>query len=150
MASSWFSLHATIKMMHGPINIRFNTSMLLPSFLAFHCVFIHQVGKLNVLWNTADFINTDWLSFGKIQFQVNPEYTLLLKAEKPVFAYAYPHRKASLQIHIMYLGNKKIYCILKTCCIISVLFTTKCHLLHTFYLFCSNNNHAFHKPFVKI
>jgi hypothetical protein len=30
----------------------------------------------------------------------------------------------------IYLGNKEIYCIFKTCCIISVLFSAKCHLFH--------------------
>ena len=55
---------------------------LSPSFVAFHCVLIHQVSKLNVHSNTADFINTDWFSYGKSQFKVNSEHTLLLKFEK--------------------------------------------------------------------
>jgi hypothetical protein len=39
----------------------------------------------------------------------------------------------------MYLGKKEIYCVFKACCIICVLFSTKCRLLHNFIFFCSNN-----------
>jgi hypothetical protein len=44
--------------------------------------------------------------------------------------------KALLEIHFIYVGNKEIYCIFKTSCIISVLFT-KYSWLHkfVFYLF---------------
>jgi hypothetical protein len=48
-------------------------------------------------------------------------------------------KKPPLEIHIIYLGNKRIHCIFKTCCIISVLFSTKCHLYHKFIFFYSNN-----------
>jgi hypothetical protein len=40
--------------------------------------------------------------------------------------------KALLEINFIYLGIKEIYCILKTCYIVSVLFSTKCHLFHSF------------------
>jgi len=43
--------------------------------------------------------------------------------------------------HSVYLGNKELYSIFKTCCIICVLFCTKCHLFHNFLLFYSD--HAF-------
>jgi hypothetical protein len=55
------------------------------------------------------------------------------------FTCASAYRKKSLEIHFIYLGNKEIYCIFKTCCIISVLFSTKCRLCHNFIFFCSNN-----------
>jgi len=44
-----------------------------------------------------------------------------------------------LEIIFIYSGNKEIYCIFKTCCIIPVLFSTKCHLFHNLIFFCSNN-----------
>ena len=40
-------------------------------------------------------------------------------------------------MYFIYLGNKDIYCIFKTCRIISVLFSTKCRLFHHFIFFCS-------------
>jgi hypothetical protein len=39
--------------------------------------------------------------------------------------YANACKKDTLQIHFIYLGNKEIYCIFKTYCIISVLFSHK-------------------------
>jgi hypothetical protein len=47
------------------------------------------------------------------------------------------YRKIALEINCIYLGNKEIYCIFKTCCIISVLFSTKCCLFHNFIFSCS-------------
>lgn len=38
----------------------------------------------------------------------------------------------SLEIHFIYLGNKEMYCIFKTYCIISVLFSTEYHSFHDF------------------
>jgi hypothetical protein len=52
-------------------------------------------------------------------------------------------RKTPLEIHFMYLGNKEIYCIFNTCCIISLLFSTKCSLFHNFIFFCSNNSFCY-------
>jgi hypothetical protein len=39
---------------------------------------------------------------------------------------------ANFTIYFIYLGNKEIYYTLKVCCIISVLFSIKCHLFHYF------------------
>ena len=50
-------------------------------------------------------------------------------------------RKTPLEINFMYLDKKEIYCIFKMCCIISVLFSTKCHLFHNFIFLCSNNTY---------
>jgi hypothetical protein len=49
------------------------------------------------------------------------------------------HLKKTLEIHFIYLGNKEIYCIFKTCCVICVLFSTKCHLCHNFIFVYSND-----------
>ena len=40
----------------------------------------------------------------------------------PMFAYVNTCKNTPLKIHIIYSGNKEIYCIFKTCCINSVLF----------------------------
>jgi len=56
-----------------------------------------------------------------------------------VFTYVNGCRKIPLQIHFIYLGNKETYCIFKICSIISILFSTKCHLLNYFIFFCYNN-----------
>ena len=42
--------------------------------------------------------------------------------------------RTPLQCNFIYLGNQEIYCICKTNCIIYVLFSTKCHLFHSFYV----------------
>ena len=65
--------------------------------------------------------------------------TLNLTFQLPVFAYANTGRKRALDIHFMYSGNKKIYCNFKRCCIISILFSTKCHLFHIFISLYLNN-----------
>jgi len=46
-----------------------------------------------------------------------------------MFAYADALKVLTLEIGFICLGNKEIYCILKTCCIISVLFSTN-HVLN--------------------
>jgi len=51
---------------------------------------------------------------------------------------------------ILYIVNKKIYCIFKTRSIMHVLFFTQCHSLHHFIFFCSNNTLFFLEPGVKI
>jgi hypothetical protein len=53
-------------------------------------------------------------------------------------------------MQFIYLGNKEIYCTFKTCCIISVLFSTKFRLFHNFTFPCLNNTHVSHKPYAKI
>jgi hypothetical protein len=45
----------------------------------------------------------------------------------------------------MYLGNKKIYCIFKTCCIMSLIFQ-KCYFFHTYIFFYLNNTGSFLSP----
>jgi len=47
--------------------------------------------------------------------------------------------KTPIEIYLTYLGNKEIYCIFRTCCVISDLLSTQCSLLHNFIFFCSNN-----------
>jgi WD40 repeat protein len=44
-----------------------------------------------------------------------------------------------VKINSIYLGNKQIYSIFKTSCLMSVLFSTIWHLFHSFILFCPNN-----------
>jgi hypothetical protein len=61
----------------------------------------------------------------------------------PTFAYANAQGKTPLEIHFTYLGNKEIYWIFRTYYIISVLFSTKCHLIDNFIFLCSNNTHVF-------
>ena len=59
-------------------------------------------------------------------------------------------RKTPLPIHFMYLGNKEINCIFKTCCTTFVSFSTKCSLNHIYIFFCSNNTQVFHKSCTEI
>jgi len=58
--------------------------------------------------------------------------------------------KKNLDIHFTHSSNKEIYGISETCCVISLLFPTKCHLLQNCIFFCLNNTHVFHKPSTKI
>jgi len=51
--------------------------------------------------------------------------------------------------HFMYLCNKDIYCVFKTCHTISFLLSTQCHLFNNFISFCSNKS-CFHKSCAKI
>jgi hypothetical protein len=74
---------------------------------------------------------------------------MLLHFRRFVFASVNMH-KNNPKIHFIYLGNKEIYCILKTSCLVSVLFSAKCRLFHSFTFFCSNNTHTFHTPCAKI
>ena len=57
----------------------------------------------------------------------SPHYTSLT-FKRPTFAYMITHKKPLLEIHFKYLGIKEIYFIFEPCCIITVLFSTKCHL----------------------
>jgi len=59
-------------------------------------------------------------------------------------------KKTPLETYFMYFYNKEIYYIFKACCIISVLFSRKCHLFHNFIIFFSNDIHIFLKPYAKI
>ena len=44
--------------------------------------------------------------------------------------------KTPLKINFLCIDNKEIYCIFKTSCVSSVLFSAKCHLFHNFLFFC--------------
>jgi len=57
----------------------------------------------------------------------------------PTFSFVHTSERTPLEIHLIYLGNKEIYCIIKTRCIFFVLVTTRCHLFHDCIFFCSNN-----------
>jgi hypothetical protein len=69
--------------------------------------------------------------------------TAILTFKWPTFAYANAKQKTPLEVHFIYLGNKEIYWIFKSCYIISILFPTKCHLFDNFIFFCSNNTQVF-------
>jgi hypothetical protein len=96
-----------------------------------------------VVWGGCNFVHRRWhvSNFLKICFIFSPSLTF-----ENMFTYANTHWKISLEIHFIHLGKKEIYCTFKTCCIISVLFSTKCYLFHNFIFFFSNNkflvNHA--------
>ena len=47
--------------------------------------------------------------------------------------------RRTLEMHFVYLGKKEIYCIFKTCCLLSVLFSTELYLFDAFIVFCSSN-----------
>jgi len=49
------------------------------------------------------------------------------------------HEKTPLEIHFKCVGIKEIYHIFMTCYVVSVLFSTKCHLFNNFIFFCSPN-----------
>jgi len=55
------------------------------------------------------------------------------------FAYAKTHSKIPLQIYFVYLNKKKIYIIFKTCCVISLLLSTKFRLYCDFKILYSSN-----------
>jgi hypothetical protein len=67
----------------------------------------------------------------------------------PTFLYVNTHKKHSRNSFYMFgqRGNLRIF---KACYIISVSFSTKCHLFHNSIFVCSNHTHAFHKPCTKI
>jgi hypothetical protein len=70
----------------------------------------------------------------------------LLLFKRPAFGYRNARKKRLLEIHFVYSRNKEIYCIFKTCCVISVLFSTKCRLFYNSIVLSSNDtffiNHA--------
>jgi hypothetical protein len=61
-----------------------------------------------------------------------------------IFKDLHLHMRTQIEIYFMYLGNKGIYFIFKTYCIICVLFSRKYNLFCNFIYFCSNNTHGFH------
>ena len=50
-------------------------------------------------------------------------------------------RKTPLETDFIYLGNKEIYCIFKTCCMISFIIHKMSFINYIF--FCSNNTNVF-------
>jgi len=52
--------------------------------------------------------------------------------------------KKTLEIPFIYLCNRDICCIFKTCHTISFSLSTQCRLFHNFISFCSNKS-CFHK-----
>jgi hypothetical protein len=64
-------------------------------------------------------------------FQLSP-ITSLSWPLNDLHSYMQIHFKNILGINFKYGNNKKIYYILKTCYVISVSFSTKCHLFHNF------------------
>ena len=55
---------------------------------------------------------------------------------------------STVEIHFTYLGSKETYCISKTCCMISLSFSTKCHSFHNSLSLVFR--YVFHKPCTKI
>jgi hypothetical protein len=55
------------------------------------------------------------------------------------FLHVWKHIKMPLEVYFIFLGNKDICCIFKTCCIIYVLFSEKCYLFRNFFFLCSSN-----------
>jgi hypothetical protein len=55
---------------------------------------------------------------------------------KNLHSWTQTHIQTPLKIHFIYLGNWEIYCTFKTCCIISILLSSKGCLFHKFILFC--------------
>ena len=72
-----------------------------------------------------------------------------LTFELPALTYANTCKKTPLKIHLIFVGNKDIYCIFKTSCIICVLFSTKCYLYLNFNIFCSNKTQVIVKCAIK-
>jgi hypothetical protein len=58
--------------------------------------------------------------------------------------------KTQIEVRFMYLDNKRIYFIFKTCCLISVLFSTKYNLFHDFIRFCSYKTRGFDLPYTAV
>ena len=59
-----------------------------------------------------------------------------LTFKRPTLVYVNAHKKHPIEFRFIYLGNEEIYGIFKTCCIIFVLFSTKCRLFHNFIFLC--------------
>jgi hypothetical protein len=105
-------------------------------------LFFHQGTVLvipSVLWLSPTLLSlqNERLCWVKIFWMILRWWTLTFW--RLAFVYVNEDRKTPLEIRFIYLGNKEIYWIFKTCYIISVLFSTKFHLLHNFTFFSSNN-----------
>jgi len=68
-----------------------------------------------------------------------------------VFTYVNAHWKTPLEIHFTYTrATRKFTTLLKHTAKTTVLFSTKCHLLHNCIFLCLCSTHIFHKPCTKI
>jgi hypothetical protein len=76
---------------------------------------------------STEYIPLCVLSFGDLPFLT-----------ATVFAYVKVQRKTPPKIYLIYSHNEEIYYTFKTCCIMSVLFTTKYLWFKNFIPFCSN------------
>jgi hypothetical protein len=63
----------------------------------------------------------------------------------PVLTYMNTGRKTAQETDIVYLVNKEIYCVFKTCCVTVVLFSQNSICFIIVYCICSNNTHVFHR-----
>jgi hypothetical protein len=70
-----------------------------------------------------------------LQEEIQQKLLLWLIFLIPVFTYMNTRRKTAQEIDFVYLVNKEIYCIFKTCCVTLVLFSQKCHLFHNCILY---------------
>jgi hypothetical protein len=98
------------------------------------------------LTSPVQFVLSLPIKFKRLVYKLIKSLYKSLNFKQPVFAYTSECMKQKLQIYFIYLGGKEIYCIFKTCHIISVLPSTKCHLCHNFIFFFCSNVHVFHKP----
>ena len=101
-------------------------------------------------FSTHSCIHVPAAMFSDSHLIMKPTYNMVIQHLNEVFAYINACKKTSLDIHFIYLHNKEICCIFKTCCIISVLFSIKCYSFHNFYHFLFKNTHFFHKSCAKI
>jgi len=60
----------------------------------------------------------------------------ILEHFKDRHSHTWTHVGNTPKINLVYLGKRKICCILKTCCIVSILFSTKWHSFHKFIFLC--------------
>jgi hypothetical protein len=80
------------------------------------------------------------LSYGKVDYLYVKHLEIHICIRESVY-------EKTLEIYFIYLGKKEIYCSFKTCCIISVLLSTKWHFFHDFIIFCSSNTYFVkHEP----
>ena len=68
---------------------------------------------------------------------------------RPVFSSVNACRKTSQKFILYIQATRKVTVFLRQCLITSVLFSTKCCLLHNFIFFSLNNILVFHKPCTK-
>jgi hypothetical protein len=84
----------------------------------------------------------------KILKRWHSAYTRCINLKRLSFAYVNTCKNPHLENHFIHTRKKRSYYIFKTCCIISLRFSTKCHLHHNFIFSCSSN--VFHAQYAKI